>query len=257
VTDIVLLACLILLFSFWGSFLNVLGFRLIRGQTPLRPLRSYCPACHRSIHAYDLIPIFSWLWLRGRCRRCHAKISLLYPLIELLTIVLLCALYFCIPNAYFWSYFIFVSALIVIVRSDLEKMLISQYTTIFLIPIALGAAFLQLLPISFSVACFGAVTGYFFLYSIAWLHRKTTGVVGLGQGDVEMLGMIGAFLGPVGWWISVMIASITGSLFGFVCILVNRSYKNIKLPFGPFLACGALIYLFMYPTILHILQSFY
>ncbi len=113
-----------ILFVCWGSFLNVVAYRLIRAEDIISK-RSSCTRCQHPIAWYDLIPILSWFILRGRCRNCHSPISLLYPLIEAITAVTLLWAWFVYDLPAFSIYFIYISALIVSIRTDLEEMVIS------------------------------------------------------------------------------------------------------------------------------------
>jgi prepilin signal peptidase PulO-like enzyme (type II secretory pathway) len=239
---------LIPLFACWGSFLNVLGFRLIRDQSIVWP-RSACPSCGHTLAWYDLIPIFSWLFLRAKCRYCALPISCLYPLIELLTVCSLTGLYLLVPGKYFFAYGIFFSALIVTIRSDLEAMLISRYATIFLIPgnlILSACGFLPLTPVE-SISA--ALIGYLLLCIPSYLFLWLTGKEGIGQGDLELLAFIGSCIGLFGCWFSLLCGSIFGSLVGLGYLVTTQSNRSTKIPFGPFLAFGAMSFVLLKPTL--------
>lgn len=244
---ILFLICLISLLACWGSFLNFLAYRLVHDVSFAKP-RSICPHCHYQIAWFDLIPIISWLNLHGICRNCHKPISKLYPAIELGTIITgLALIYFCKPID-LAAYFIFSSALLVVIRTDLQTMLISRFTTLFLIPIPIVLSLIKfnnqpLLPITITQVFAGFFLGYALLLSIkkiAWLITKQDS---LGQGDIDLLATIGAFTGVYGVWLSLMIGSILGSIIGVTLIYAGKSKLQTKIPFGPFLATGALIYI--------------
>jgi len=232
----------------WGSFLNVVGYRLIHGLSVFYPLYSQCTSCKHKLVLFDLIPLFSWFRLKGYCRYCQEPISFLYPLIECITGVVSVLLYIYIPydSPYFIFAAFFCSALIVIIRSDLEMMLISQWTTIFLVPLAFLATLCMHLPISFFESIVGACSGYAFLYCISFFYRYCKSTEGIGQGDIDMLCLIGAFLGPIGWWLTLIIASFSGTIVaGYLMISSSKNnIVNLKIPFGPFLAFGSLVTLF-------------
>lgn len=152
------------------------------------------------------------------------------------------ALYLHVQADYFIPYFIFFSALIVTIRSDLETMLISRYVTLFLIPVGIAFSLMHLLPISPQESVMGALLGYLFLWAIAQLFLRITGKEGMGQGDMELLAFIGSFTGVIGCWISLLLASIIGSLIGFCYIIFCKAGRSVKIPFGPFLALGAMIF---------------
>ena len=232
------------LFICWGSFLNVLAFRLVRSQNIVWP-RSACPYCKHTISWYDNIPLISWLLLCGQCRTCKKPISWLYPAIELLTTILLTALYLYVPLNYFFAYFIFFSALIVTIRSDIETMLISRFVTIFLIPFGLLFSAFGLLPITILDSICGALLGYFFLLIMSKIFFWIKGKEGMGQGDLELLAFIGSFIGIAGCWMSLLLGSIMGSIVGLTYIVIFKAGRSAKIPFGPFLASGALIYVFL------------
>jgi leader peptidase (prepilin peptidase) / N-methyltransferase len=239
---------LIPFFLCWGSFLNVVAYRLIQNQSIIFP-RSSCPHCNSLIMWYDNIPLLSWLLLGGKCRNCHQRISLLYPFIEIFTAIALSLLYITIPIHYFFAYFIFSSALIVTIRSDIETMLISRCVTIFLVP--LGALFSTygLLPLSLRESIAGALFGYLFLFSINSIFKYLRNMDGIGEGDFDLILFIGSFTGIIGCWTSIMIGSILGSLYGLCTFLFTKNTNDklslqTKIPFGPFLAFGAFLFIF-------------
>lgn len=246
---IILLVILLLLC--WGSFLNVIGHRLITCQDIVF-LRSHCPHCKKNLAWHDLIPLFSWLLLRGRCRYCHKPISYLYPFIELLTVILGLLLITRICSHYWIAYALFFSALIVTIRTDLEYMLISQHMTIYLIPLNLLAAAFGMLPLSLSESIVGALVGYGFLYLISFVSSTLMGKRAIGEGDLDLLALIGSCTGIIGCWLSLTIGALLGSVIGGTYLIMSgKSYKN-PIPFAPFLAAGAIIYV-LYEEIL---QSF-
>ncbi len=239
-------------FLCWGSFLNVLAFRLIQGRSVLYP-RSQCPACSTQLAWYDLIPLISWFKLRGKCRSCSAPISALYPFIELLTAVLFSLLIFLVPTPYIPAYALFFSALIVTIRSDLETMLISRFVTLFLIPVGFALSYTQLLPINLTQSALGTILGFGFLSIISHSFLWLTGKEGIGQGDIELLAFIGSFTGAAGCWISLLFGSVFGSLVGGVYMMVTRPSASLKIPFGPFLAFCAIGFLLFQKQLIQLL----
>lgn len=236
----VVILSLIPLFLCWGSFLNALAYRLLHNVSILYP-RSYCPHCRHTIAWYDLIPVISWFILRGSCRYCKKPISWLYPFIELFTPCAFSLLLLYVPHSYFFSYFIFFSALIISIRTDLDEMLISAYATLFLIPVGCILSCIDMLPITLLESIVGALAGYGILYAIAHIFYRCTKKEGLGQGDMDLLALIGAFTGIYGCWITLLLASITGSLIGVIYLLIaKKSAAHERIPFGPFLAIGAM-----------------
>lgn len=182
--------------------------------------------------------------LNGACRTCRTPISFLYPFIEVLTLITLSALYYFVPSTYFFSYFILFSALIVTIRSDLETMLISRYVTLFLVPLGFLFSALELLPITLTESIVGCLIGSGGLYVVAYTFYRLTGKQGLGQGDIDLLALIGSFTGIIGCWATILIGSITGSVLGLIYMRGIKSNEPIKIPFGPFLALGAICYVF-------------
>ena len=231
----------------WGSFLNMLGYRLVQDTSLLRA-RSLCPSCKKTIAWYDLIPVISWLVLKRKCRWCLQPISFLYPCIELGSLVVFTTLY----KAYSLGllnletscvYALFFSALLVTIRSDTEYLLISSWATLYIIPSAFLASFAGYLPLTLHESIAGAFLGYLFLWLIAksfYLIRKKEGI---GEGDFELLAMIGSFLGIQGALQSVYIGSCLGTIIGIASIYLWQGKEETPLPFGLFLSLGAFIYL--------------
>lgn len=252
---IFILLSLILIFLCWGSFLNVIAVRLVN-QIPFFTKRSMCPFCNQIIVWYDNIPILSWILLKSKCRFCKKYISILYPFIEILTSILMTFLFlkiFYFNNCfifeesnilYFVSYFIFFTALIVAVRTDMQALVIPQIFSLWLIPFGLGFSFFNFIYISFSNSLVGAILGYGSLWLTAIIFKKITKKEGLGVGDMELLGMIGSFLGIIGVWVTLLIGSLSGLMIGLSYILITKQNKFTKIPFGPFLVFGAIIYFF-------------
>lgn len=228
-------------FLCWGSFLNVVGHRIVL-RNPHFCSRSRCPQCKKVIAWYDLFPLISFLLLGGKCRQCHAPISFLYPTVELLTACFFTLLINTMPLVYVPAYLFFFSALIVTVRSDAEYMLISRWTTLALIPIGIVCSFFGYIPISLVDSIIGACIGYFFLYGIAVIFEKITGQQGLGQGDLDLLAYIGSFCGVIGCWATVLLGSTTGSIVGIAYLLTTNQSGMVRIPFGPFLAIGAMVF---------------
>lgn len=229
------------LFLCWGSFLNVVAYRLLHKKPFFAP-RSVCPHCTHIIAWYDLIPVISWIILKGHCRTCAAPISWLYPCIEIITGLLFFLLILSIPSSYWLAYSIFFSALIITIRTDLEEYMILRLCSLGLIPVGLLASYYGYLPITLFQSALGALAGYTLLWlvrTLFWYARKQEG---LGEGDLELLAGIGAFIGIIGVWYAVLYGSIVGSFVGIILSLALKK-KIERLPFGPFLALGAIIYI--------------
>ncbi len=232
----------------WGSFLNVVAYRLVTGEK-IFCARSFCPHCKRTVAWYDNIPIFSWFFLLGKCRYCKKRISIFYPIIELLTTGALLTLWY-LPPHYHMAYFVFFSALIVTIRSDLETMLISRFVTLFLIPLGFLFSWLGFLPINFWQSVIGAILGYGALYAASKIFLRLTGKEGVGQGDLELLSFIGSFIGFVGCWMTLFFGATIGSIIGILYIVLFGKSREVRIPFGPFLAIGAILYVLLQEKLL-------
>ena len=226
-----------------GSFLNVCIYRLPRHESIVWP-GSHCPSCAAPIAWYDNIPIVSFLWLYGRCRRCGASISTRYPLVEVLN-----AAGYVIILATFglnWTtvlYAILFSALLVVTGTDLTHKIIPNVVTVPGIILGLlGAA--TVLPVGPVNAVLGVIVGGGILWALAWASPYLFGREGMGGGDIKLLAMIGAFLGWKPALLTIMIGSLTGSVIGISLIACRFMKRDDYIPFGPFLVFGALVSMF-------------
>lgn len=222
-----------------GSFLNVCIHRLPLGQSIVSP-GSRCPHCGYALRWFDNIPVLSYAMLRGRCRRCGAGISVRYPVIELVTMVVFVAhaLVFgadivLVPRL------LFASALIALFAIDLEHHLLPNAIT--LPGIAVGLAFSLLLPPGIVPALIGVLVGGGVLWLIGEAYFRLAGQEGMGGGDVKMLAMIGAFLGWKLVLVTLVFSSIAGSVIGMLVLASRRGGLKYALPYGTFLALGALV----------------
>lgn len=249
----------------WGSFLNVLAYRLLHGHRFFTH-RSFCPSCHATIAWYDNIPVVSWIVLRGKCRRCTSSISWLYPFIELTTALVVTGLFIQWYADFDWCqaasigtlinmatakplasliwYFVFSSALIAATRTDLDALVIPQIFSIWLVPLGFIAAATGGIAITFFQSVIGACIGYGILWIVAWFFKKCSGQEGMGVGDMELLALIGSFCGPIGVWVSLLVGSFAGMILGGVFVLLKGRGLRVRIPFGPFLSLGALAYVF-------------
>jgi len=230
---------LILLFGFvWGSFLNVVIYRLPLGMSLILPPSS-CPHCKARIKPYDNIPVLSYVILKGRCRSCGTRIPFSYLFVEMLTpaIFLLLFFYFSLSFHFFASCF-FASALIVLGFIDYFHQIIPDEITLPGIVLALVYSLFRA-DLDLRKALVGAVAGAGFLlliYGSYYLLRKKEG---LGMGDVTMMLLIGAYLGLERTAFTLILASLTGALVGAFFILYRKKDLQYSLPFGTFLAPAA------------------
>ena len=227
-----------------GSFLNVCIYRLPSSMSIVNPSRSICPQCKSAISFYDNIPVFSYLWLKGRCRHCQAAISLRYPLVELMTGIIAVDVFFMFgPTIAGSIYFIFISSLLVITFIDIDHKIIPDVISLPGIPIGLAASFV-LPAMTFKTALLGMLAGGGSLWIVAWTYSLITRKEGMGGGDIKLLAMIGAFIGWKGVVFTIFAASVAGTVLGMIVMLVKGKDLKYAIPFGPFLSIGAMSYLF-------------
>ncbi|MFI5166454.1 MAG: prepilin peptidase [Thermoanaerobaculales bacterium] len=236
----------------FGSFLNVVIYRLPRGESLLRP-RSHCPSCGALIRWFDNVPLLSFLLLGGRCRTCRARISLRYPAVELASGTLAAGV-----AARFGLTLVGVEALVFVLlllplaAIDLEHHLLPDVLTLPGIALGLAGSFAGGVA-PFSDALIGAAVGAALPYAVLVAYRRLRGVEGMGLGDVKLLAMIGAFLGWRGMLLSLGIGSTVGASVGIVLIIAGCGRRDTELPFGTFLAVGALPVLFAGDALFHLL----
>lgn len=242
-----------------GSFLNVCILRIPEG-TFWKSARSACPSCGAGIPFYYNVPILSWFFLRGKTACCGQKLSFIYPVVELLTAILFVAVYwkypFLIQKGMIWDLgypnimrclhgFVFVSILIVCSFIDFRLMIIPDVISLPMIALTPVVAWLHP-DLTLMTAVVGAVAGGGILYFIAWAYWLIRKEVGMGMGDVKLLAGIGGWLGYQAIIPTVFYGSILGTILGLSAMAFKRSL-NMKsaVPFGPFLAVGAIIHLLM------------
>ncbi len=226
-----------------GSFLNVCIYRIPLGDSIVFPA-SHCPTCKHPIKIYDNIPIVSYSILRGRCRNCGEKISLIYPAIETLTafMSLLLFLKYGMSFAYLFS-FAFTCALIVITFIDLKYQIIPDVITLPGIPLfALAAIFFM--DITLKASLIGILAGGGSLYLVALGYQLLTKREGMGGGDIKLLAMLGGFLGWQSLWFIIMTSSLIGAVAGISAMIVKGKDTKYAVPFGPFLSIAAVAYIF-------------
>jgi leader peptidase (prepilin peptidase) / N-methyltransferase len=247
-----------------GSFLNVCILRIPAEQSIVLPA-SHCPACGAGIKPYDNIPVVSWLILGGRCRKCRVRISPMYPLIELVTGLLFVACYLAFGltlEGLKWS--AFVSLLIVLSVTDLRERILPDKVNFLGLGVGLLLSFftrpvdgtalwlsnhLFAFPpprpvISFADAVIGAGVASGLLWLVAEGYFRWRGREGMGLGDVKMMAMAGAFLGLQRALLTILLGSLLGSLIGGALMALWRKGSDFELPFGTFLALGAMLVVF-------------
>lgn len=230
-----------------GSFANVVIWRVPRGDSIVAP-PSACPSCGHPIRARDNVPVLSWLLLRGRCRDCGAAISVRYPLVELGTGALFAALAWRFGPA--WdlpAYLYFAAVAVVLGLIDLDT---KRLPNVIVLPSYPVAGALLLLPAfagsqwgGYPRAWIAAVALFAFYFALAWVYPA-----GMGFGDVKLAGVIGLYLGWLGWGVLAVGAFLgfaLGALVGIGLMAVRRAGRKTAIPFGPFMLAGALIAVFV------------
>ncbi len=227
-----------------GSFLNVCIHRIPRKKSIVSP-GSACPVCNRPIPFYANIPLLSYLALKGRCLFCKAPISPRYPLVEGVTGiagVLICLRFGLTPQAGVW--FAFAATLLLVSFIDLDFQIIPDVISIpGIVIFSLLAYFVLDMPIS--AIGYGIVTGGGILYAVALVYYLIRRQEGMGGGDIKLLAMIGAVTGVPG----VLFTLFAGSVFGTIAgiggmLLAPEKGGQMRIPFGPFLSAGAIVYVF-------------
>lgn len=222
-----------------GSFLNVVIYRLPRGKSVVWPA-SACGGCGRELRWFENIPIVSWVVLGAKCARCKAPISVQYPLVEATTALLFVLVTWLTPaGPLLAARLIFVCGLVVLFGIDLEHQILPNSIT--LPGVAAGLIFSLAGPPGLRDSVIGVLLGGGVLYAIAagyYLWRREEG---LGMGDVKMLAMIGAFLGWQAVLLTLVLASLSGAVIGVAMMALQRGTMKYALPFGTFLALGALV----------------
>ena len=234
--------------------MNVVIHRLPRGESVAFP-GSHCPACGAPIRPYDNVPVLSWLFLRGRCRVCRAPISARYPAVELANAVLWVAVFLRAPGwVDFASGAFLCSACLALLAIDAEFRILPDRITLTGIAVGLALSFFSRVR-SPASSFAGAAIGAGGLWLVAFLYEKWKKVEGMGLGDVKMLGMIGALLGASGVVVAVLLASVAGSLVGLALMAARRGSLQTALPFGVFLALGAIAAFFWAPALIELYRG--
>lgn len=241
--------------SIWGSFANVVICRWPRGRSVSFPA-SHCPVCGTPIHPWDNIPVLSYLLLRARCRSCGVTISARYPVVELAVAMLSVAAFkstVMVADSFEWYPFIeylvtfaFCWSLVVVAFIDLDTQLIP--TTLTTVMAVVGIASHLLLPGGTPKdAALGMVLGFVVVWALGQGYKLVRGELGMGLGDAYLMAMIGATLGWQGALFSLTAGAVQGALAQLVMYVSDRKWREgpvsawrRPVPFGPFLAIGAL-----------------
>jgi leader peptidase (prepilin peptidase) / N-methyltransferase len=229
-----------------GSLLNVIAYRLPRGESIVHP-PSHCPGCDAPIKPWDNVPLLSWIFLRGRCRSCSTRISARYPLVELLTGVLFAAV--AVSNGLNDDLVVllpFAAMLIAVADIDLEHRIVPNKILVPMAVFGVAASAVVRTDMLPELLIAGAAA-FTFLLLAALIHPA-----GMGMGDVKLAGVMGLYLGasiaP-----ALLVAFLSGSVVGIGVMLKHGSGGRKKgVPFAPFLALGAIVALFAGPDLIHL-----
>ncbi len=258
----IILACLVFGLLV-GSFLNVVIYRLpimlerswkrdccelleqtIPDQAETFNLilpNSTCPHCGHKIRAWENIPVISYLFLKGSCSNCKQKISVRYPIIELVTGLLSAYLATQVTVGYPLLFaLIFTWVLIALTMIDIDHQLLPDNLTLPLLWLGLLIN-TQGIFSSLSDAIIGAAAGYLALWSVFWLFKLVTGKEGMGYGDFKLLAALGAWMGWQSLPLIIILSSFVGAIIGIAGIIIMGRDKNIPMPFGPYLAIAGWI----------------
>ena len=219
-----------------GSFANVCIYRLPKKESVVSPV-SYCTACLVPIRPLDNIPIISYLVLRGRCRDCNNNISVIYPVIEIITALLLLAGFFKFGLTFdFLVYFVLAPTLVIITVVDIKHQIIPDVITLPGLALGLAAGSYS---IGYANSCMGFLLGCGLFYLLAVLSNG-----GMGGGDIKYIAAAGAFVGWQKVLLIIFIGAVLGTFVGLFQIGVQKKTRKNIIPFGPFLAVATLITLF-------------
>lgn len=215
----------------------------ITGLAPLTLSKpaSHCPNCNRAVRWHENIPLWGWLRLRGRCAGCGQRISLRYPLVELLTGLLFAAIGWHFgPTPVVLAWCGVAAILVALTAIDWDTTLLPDSLTLPLLWAGLCTAALGW-TIPLETSFWGAAAGYLSLWSVYWLFKLSTGKEGMGHGDFKLLAALGAWLGWKAILPIVLMASVIGAIVGILMKLTQSLREGRYVPFGPFLAGGGLV----------------
>lgn len=222
----------------FGSFYNVVGLRVPKKESIVTP-PSHCVNCNRRLHALELIPVFSYLFLRGKCRTCGVKVSPIYAFTELVTGLLFAFATWQLGITWELAVaLLFISLLVIINVSDIAYMLIPDKILLFFLPLLIvGRILSPLEPWWDSIV--GAVLGFSLLLLIAIISKG-----GMGGGDIKLFLLIGLVLGTFNTLLTLFLSSVIGMFIGVIVLQIRRQGRKTPVPFGPSIAIAAIIVYF-------------
>ncbi|SFE70542.1 prepilin peptidase [Alteribacillus iranensis] len=236
----------------FGSFFNVVGMRVPQQESIVAP-RSHCTACGRTLSALDLVPVFSYLFLKGKCRTCGAAVSPLYPVIELITGLLYALAW--VSFGWSWEFpvaILLISLLVIITVSDITAMLIPDVILLFfVIPFLLLRFTVVPLDPWWDVLA-GAALGFFLLLLIAIVSKG-----GMGGGDIKLFAVLGVVFGWKEVLLVFFLSVFLGAMIGVAGMLLGKVKRGVPMAFGPFIAAAAILTLFFGSDIIDWYTGFY
>jgi len=233
---------LIALLFCWSCLLSIIAHQLIGNSKFFS--QPTCYECTYHLAWYQVIP-GARFFANTHCAHCYAQAYSSSPALEIGATLALYALSRVAHPAQVLVYFIFFSALIITIKTDWETFMISRFACLFLIPFGIVANFFGLLDISPVESVLTACGAYILLRTIAWLFFIITGKNGMGEGDWELFAFIGSVVGLVGAWFTLTLGSSLGALFGIAYVLLHHDKQQLIIPFGPFLALGAMSFVLL------------
>ena len=236
-----------------GSFLNVVIWRVPRGESVVRP-GSHCPSCDTELRPYDNVPVLSWMLLRARCRSCHARISARYPLVELATGVLFAGVAAKLGAHPALPAFLYLAAIAValsLIDLDVKRLPNTIVLPSYLVGLGLLGIAAVIEPSAWALVrgLLGMACYYGAFFALKLVYPK-----GMGFGDVKLAGVLGLYLGYLGWDVLAVGAFggiALGGVVGISLLAVRKAGRKSMLPFGPFMFAGALIAIFAGVQIAH------
>ena len=233
-----------------GSFLNVCIYRIPRLDLSIySPRRSFCPACNQSIKFYDNIPLLSYLILRGKCRHCKAKISVLYPIVEFITAALYLVIYYQFGiSLYLLHAIFFVSVLIPIAFIDAQHLIIPNVLSLTGLGLGLGIVCVIAYQDNnldyLKMGLIGFVAGGLAIWLIAFIGGAIMRKKAMGMGDVKLMAVIGLYLGAFPELLMVIaLSAFSGAVIGTLLIATGKKDRKSPIPYGPFIAVAAVVVL--------------
>ena len=236
--DLIIIIGLFVLGTIFGSFYNVVGYRIPKGKSILYP-PSHCPKCNYELKAFELIPILSYIFLGGKCKKCKSKISLFYPIFEFLTGAGFALSYMVFGLSLECLYsIIFISMLIIIVISDYQTMIIPDSVLIFSMLLLMFVKFFISGIEEVGIYMSHAIAAFIFMLLIKLLGDFMFKKESMGGGDIKLLAVFGFVLGFPLSIVSIFLAAVIGLP---VSLIILKAKKGTEIPFGPFLAISAII----------------